>query len=174
MFDVCCCVACCFKNSGHVFVLAASNLPWDLDSALLRRLEKRILVPMPDKEARKFMIQSHLSTFSCKFESDVFDQFADLTTGYSGADIKLLCKEVAMRPVRLILSKVEKIGLSSSVTFSSTKTTADVENLLKKSYITLRDFKESLSSCKASAAPELLNKYSPWSSQFRSTLSQNL
>jgi katanin p60 ATPase-containing subunit A1 len=45
-----------FKTDARVFLLAASNLPWDLDMALLRRLEKRILVPLPNDEARLGMI----------------------------------------------------------------------------------------------------------------------
>jgi katanin p60 ATPase-containing subunit A1 len=31
------------KNKERIFLLAASNLPWDLDSAMLRRLEKRVI-----------------------------------------------------------------------------------------------------------------------------------
>lgn len=42
-------------------MLAASNLPWDLDQALLRRLQKRILVPLPDSEARSSMLRRLLA-----------------------------------------------------------------------------------------------------------------
>jgi katanin p60 ATPase-containing subunit A1 len=49
------------KSSDLVFVLAVSNLPWDLDHALLRRLEKRIFVPLPNKEARVQLFESLLS-----------------------------------------------------------------------------------------------------------------
>lgn len=48
-------------SQPQVFVMAASNLPWDLDMAVLRRLEKRVLVPLPSKEAREVMIKEHLT-----------------------------------------------------------------------------------------------------------------
>ena len=48
------------KDNNSVFVLAASNLPWCLDMAMLRRLEKRILVPLPSTLARKKMFEKLL------------------------------------------------------------------------------------------------------------------
>jgi HK97 family phage major capsid protein len=45
------------SSNERVFLLAASNLPWELDMALLRRLEKRILVHLPSIEAREDMIK---------------------------------------------------------------------------------------------------------------------
>lgn len=62
-------------SSKQVFVMAASNLPWDLDVAVLRRytalileslphpigrLEKRVMVPLPSREAKVLMMRKHL------------------------------------------------------------------------------------------------------------------
>ena len=47
-------------NEAQVFVLAATNLPWELDAALLRRLEKRVLVPLPSSSARAEMRRNTL------------------------------------------------------------------------------------------------------------------
>lgn len=41
----------------QVFLLAATNLPWELDMALLRRLEKRVHVPFPTTAARAWMVR---------------------------------------------------------------------------------------------------------------------
>lgn len=95
------------KGTQQVFVMAASNMPWDLDVALLRRLEKRVLVPLPVKEAREAMLRKHLFT---RAASDV--DYGDLATrmdGYSGADLELVCRESAMRPVRRIVDKLKQL-----------------------------------------------------------------
>jgi katanin p60 ATPase-containing subunit A1 len=53
------------STKERVFLLAASNLPWELDMALLRRLEKRILVPLPNVEARISMIKNLIPLEMC-------------------------------------------------------------------------------------------------------------
>uniref|UniRef100_A0A672J1S8 Katanin p60 ATPase-containing subunit A-like 2 n=1 Tax=Salarias fasciatus TaxID=181472 RepID=A0A672J1S8_SALFA len=52
------------RSEDLVFVLAASNLPWELDHAMLRRLEKRILVSLPSLPARQAMISHWLPPVS--------------------------------------------------------------------------------------------------------------
>ena len=75
------------KGNEHVFLLAASNLPWDLDVAMLRRLEKRILIDLPDFDARKAMFVKSLTPdvddpASVLVDADLdFDHLASLTEG---------------------------------------------------------------------------------------------
>lgn len=102
------------KTDDLVFLLAASNIPWELDHAMLRRLEKRILVDLPTYEARKSMFKHHLprvvnpSEGGLELLSDLdYDLLALKTEGYSGSDIQLVCKEAAMRPVRKIFDALE-------------------------------------------------------------------
>ncbi|XP_045156219.1 katanin p60 ATPase-containing subunit A-like 2 isoform X11 [Mercenaria mercenaria] len=102
------------KTDDLVFLLAASNIPWELDHAMLRRLEKRILVDLPTFDARKAMFKHHLprivnpSEGGLELLSDLdYDLLALKTEGYSGSDIQLVCKEAAMRPVRKIFDALE-------------------------------------------------------------------
>ena len=101
------------QQQQQVFVMAASNTPWDLDVALLRRLEKRVLVPLPVAEAREAMLRKHLSP---RAAPDIdYPQLAGRLEGYSGADLELVCREAAMRPVRRIVEKLRAIGATEAL-----------------------------------------------------------
>lgn len=94
------------KTDELVFVLAATNLPWQLDAAMLRRLEKRILVPLPEPEARRAMFEELLPLQPGEEELP-YDLLVEKTEGYSGSDIRLLCKEAAMQPLRRVMVLLE-------------------------------------------------------------------
>lgn len=95
------------KTDELVFVLAATNLPWELDAAMLRRLEKRILVPLPEPEARKAMFEELLPS-AAEEETLPYDLLVEKTEGFSGSDIRLLCKEAAMQPLRRVMAILEE------------------------------------------------------------------
>jgi vacuolar protein-sorting-associated protein 4 len=74
-------------------------MPWELDVAVLRRFERKILVPMPDKETRKKIMKLHAGTHHSLVEED-FDYLAGQTEGYSGSDLSILVNDALMRPIK--------------------------------------------------------------------------
>ncbi|XP_054139278.1 katanin p60 ATPase-containing subunit A-like 2 isoform X1 [Melozone crissalis] len=149
------------RSDDLVFVLAASNLPWELDSAMLRRLEKRILVDLPSEEARRVMIQHWLPPLSnsggVKLRTELdYSLLSRETNGYSGSDIKLVCKEAAMRPVRKIFDALENHQPGNS-------------NLptIQLDTITTADFLDVITHTKPSAK-NLSQKYTDWQREFES------
>ncbi|GAB0202556.1 katanin p60 ATPase-containing subunit A-like 2 [Grus japonensis] len=149
------------RSDDLVFVLAASNLPWELDSAMLRRLEKRILVNLPSKEARQVMIQHWLPPLSnsggVELRTDLdYSLLGQETDGYSGSDIKLVCKEAAMRPVRKIFDALENHQPGNSNL-----------SVIRLDTITTTDFLDVIAHTKPSAK-NLSQKYTAWQREFES------
>ncbi len=96
--------------SGHeaVIVLAATNRPDVLDPALLRpgRFDRHVTLELPDRKARKEILTLH--TRNVPLDKDVdLDQTAAGTPGFSGADLKNLVNEAAMRAAR---AKRDQVG----------------------------------------------------------------
>ncbi|XP_064833289.1 katanin p60 ATPase-containing subunit A-like 2 isoform X2 [Oncorhynchus masou masou] len=149
------------RSDDLVFVLAASNLPWELDHAMLRRLEKRILVGLPSGNARQAMVSHWLPPLSCtggvelRTELD-YKMIAQATEGYSGSDIRLVCKEAAMRPVRKIFDALE-----SHQQGSCNMPVIHLET------VTTEDFLEVIAHTKPSAR-NLLDKYTAWETEYES------
>ncbi len=135
------------RDDERIIVLGATNRPWDIDPAMRRRFEKRIYVPLPDRDARKEIFRIH--TEGAELAPDVdFDKLAELTEGYSGADIALICREALMIPIRELdqegkLTEIEKIRP-----------------------VTMRDFMQSLSKIKPSVSPEEIERYEEWTREF--------
>jgi len=66
----------------HIYVIGATNKPWDLDWPFIRRFQKRILVPLPDHHARLMMFK--LYTSNLKLDTDVdLHELARLSEGFS-------------------------------------------------------------------------------------------
>lgn len=121
------------RTDELVFVLAATNLPWELDAAMLRRLEKRILVPLPEPEARKSMFEELLPSLPDEEELP-YDLLVEKSEGYSGSDIRLVCKEAAMQPLRRLMALLEEkqeVVPEEELPKVGPITHADVETALK-------------------------------------------
>ena len=98
------------ESSKRVLFLGATNLPWELDSAMLRRLEKRIQIPLPTPDGRQRIFESLLDGHDggpSAAEDIDFSTMASKTNGFSGADVALVCKEAAMRPLRRLMDEIE-------------------------------------------------------------------
>ncbi|XP_009351716.2 uncharacterized protein LOC103943204 [Pyrus x bretschneideri] len=103
------------KDSQRILILGATNRPFDLDDAVIRRLPRRIYVDLPDVENRKkilsiFLAQENLAS---GFQ---FDKLSEATDGYSGSDLKNLCIAAAYRPVQELLEEEKKDIKSDAAT----------------------------------------------------------
>lgn len=133
-------------------VLAATNFPWEIDEALVRRLEKRIHIPLPDLEARKQMFDLNMRTINLSPDMNVM-ALAEKTEGYSGADISLICRDASLMSMRRAIEG---------------KTPDEIRNMPKEQLelpITLQDFLNALGKTKPSVNPEDLKKFAKWSSE---------
>ncbi|KAI0559616.1 microtubule interacting and transport protein [Gracilaria domingensis] len=90
------------NSTDGVLLLAATNIPWALDEAMLRRMERRIYIPLPDARARAKMFQLHLGNTPHVLEKDDYMELAEQSEGYSGSDIAILCRDALMQPVRIL------------------------------------------------------------------------
>ncbi|KAG8700372.1 hypothetical protein FRC09_005990 [Ceratobasidium sp. 395] len=85
--------------SSQVIVLGATNRPFDLDDAILRRLPCRVMIDLPDTSARREILRILLRTET--LADDVkLDTLAERTARYSGSDLKNLCLAAVFHTVK--------------------------------------------------------------------------
>ncbi len=133
----------------HVYVIGATNKPWDLDWAFIRRFQKRILVPLPDHPTRLMMLKLYTSNLTIATDVDLHE-LARLSEGFSGSDIRDVCQS----------AQLKLIG-----EFFETGQANDKE--AKPRALTMSDFKSILEDRKPSVSMGMLSHYSRWFEAFK-------
>ncbi len=121
------------SERGQVIVLGATNRPESLDPALRRpgRFDREIEIGVPNAEGRLEILQIH--TRGMPLSDDInLQELASELHGYTGADIKALCREAAMKALRRYLPEIDLEGDKIS------------PEILEGMVITNRDFKEGM------------------------------
>ncbi|TPX42376.1 hypothetical protein SeLEV6574_g05640 [Synchytrium endobioticum] len=83
----------------RVLILGATNRPQDIDNAILRRMPKRFAIKTPDMNQRRRILSLLLKDVVVDAAFQI-DNIAQKTEGYSGADLKELCRNALMVPVQ--------------------------------------------------------------------------
>jgi SpoVK/Ycf46/Vps4 family AAA+-type ATPase len=133
----------------HLYVVAATNKPWDLDWAFIRRFQKRIMVPLPDYATRLQMFEINSAQLEMTPDVD-FHILTQLTEGYSGSDIKDICQVVRQEVIRELFES----GAAENTT-------------AKPRPLSMTDFKRSISNRKPSVSKEMIKEYDKWFEQFK-------
>lgn len=106
------------KARGEVIVIAATNRPDSIDPALRRpgRFDREIEIGVPDKNDRAEILNIHVRNMPLTGDVNV-TEIANITHGYTGADLSLLTKEAAIKALRRVLPmiNIEEETLSPEV-----------------------------------------------------------
>ncbi|MCD6301458.1 MAG: AAA family ATPase [Staphylothermus sp.] len=131
------------NNKLLVFVVGTTNKPWKLDIGFIRRFEKRIYVPPPDKRIRKQLFKYYIEKLKESYEIEEidYDKLAELTEGYSSADIYSIVKETQANLAEEFLEKGDGVALRP---------------------ITTEDFIQVIKTRKPSIEKNLLEAYKIW------------
>ncbi|MEM1541181.1 MAG: CDC48 family AAA ATPase [Ignisphaera sp.] len=134
------------KERGRVVVIGATNRPEAVDPALRRpgRFDREIEVPPPDRRARREILAVHTRNVPLSEDVDL-DKLAEITHGYTGADLSALVKEAAMNALRRFL-KGHAIDLDKPIP----------SELLQKLKVTMIDFLNAMRNVAPSLMREVL------------------
>ena len=121
------------SSRGQVIVLAATNRPDAVDPALRRpgRFDREIEIGIPDRSARKEIMQIHTRNMPLAKDVDI-DELAAITHGYTGADLNALAKEAAMVSLREVWPKIiDKKKIPEDILMSLTVSRDDFMEAMK-------------------------------------------
>jgi SpoVK/Ycf46/Vps4 family AAA+-type ATPase len=133
----------------HIYVIGATNKPWDLDWAFIRRFQKRILVPLPDHHTRLMMLKLYTSHLQLCTDVDLHE-LARLSEGFSGSDIRDVCQSAQLK----LIGEFFETGQAN-------------DKQAKPRSLTMEDFRQILEERKPSVSLDMLSLYNRWFEAFK-------
>jgi len=133
----------------HAYVIGATNKPWALDWPFIRRFQKRIMVPLPDHEARLHLLKLYTEHLNLSSRIDL-QEFARLAAGFSGSDIRDICQSAHLR----VIGELFDSGKAS-------------DKNAKPRPLSMDDFRNILADRKPSVSPRVISSYNEWSEAFK-------
>ena len=168
------------NQNEKVLVLGATNLPWALDPAVRRRFERRVYIPLPEDEARMYLMRNKLRGLDKNLSDEDIGTIAHKTDGYSGSDLEILCRDAAFEPLHLAqrTNKFKKINNGGKVMYMPVDPSYNGGDVIQSSVYDLpqnslflpdlvrSDLESALKRTKPSVAKSDLKQYEDWTKEF--------
>lgn len=154
-----------------LFIIGATNRPDILDPGIMRpgRLDQLIYIPLPDRDSRISIFKANLR--KSPIDDITFEQLADVTDGFSGADITEICQRAAKNAIRdAITADIErqKRVEEGEITQEEADALPDPVPCITKSH-----FEASMSKARRSVTPDIVKQYDDFTSSTKQQWSTN-
>ncbi len=133
----------------HVYVIGATNKPWDLDWPFIRRFQKRILVPLPDYNARLQMLKLFTTSIKLSPDMDLYS-LSRISEGFSGSDIRDCVQSVHLK----VIGEFFESGKAK-------------DKLAQPRSMGMNDFKHILETRRPSVTLDMIASYNKWFEAFK-------
>lgn len=147
------------KENSDIMFVGATNTPWDLDPAVLSRVERVIYVPLPDETTAAKIIELNTVEEGVELQEDL-ERVAQecVRHNYSGREIKNVTKEAIRHMVDQMNPELE------SLADQSLDSVRDYQ--LKLRGLTAEDFQHAFEKIDPKTDPQMVKRYKEWGDQF--------
>jgi SpoVK/Ycf46/Vps4 family AAA+-type ATPase len=141
------------KSEDRILIIGATNRPQEIDDAFIRRMSKRLYIPLPNSVSRRQLVETIMK--KNKFpkydisENDL-NIIVEKSKSYSGSDMMNVCKEASMMSIRSAHDKICSID----------------PNALRP--VNLKDFIDALKIVKPTVSEKSLTQYVQWNNEYGS------
>ena len=165
------------KSNDAIFIITATNKPWNLDSDIIKLFDKKAFISLPDFDARKEIIGQQIKGNTPALTAQEINELSHMTAGFSGADIIILIRQASMCSIKSIMNSqyffmhLDQLWPCSSYHPEAIKLTVDEmteeqRNIIAPAPIEYTNLIDSLIEVKPSISKDELDRFDKWKREF--------